>query len=498
MATKTERVRLHELQVEGFKKIKVVRFKLRKGITEIAGRNGAGKSSVLDAVKVFFDGLPRAKGELTEPINNNVERAIIRGRIGDMLVSRVIARKKGGEAGHTTAIQFQGTTAGSRPYRATQDQLDDLIGQHNLDPLDFIRLDAKGKFDALKAFVTGFDFEKNATDHAGAFQRRTVAGKMKKDAEAAAALIHVPPDTPEELIDEDALTLKLTTASEENAQLVVRANNRNNKAAAKEVHQAVIDAADQRIADEVKRREAVRDAEIRALNEQIQRLQEQIREKQESITKVQELCLHEIFNVEATVRQDVESRQKSIADIEATLAAAGPLPEPHNLEEIRLELTAARVMNEQIRKLQQKIAHGQTARKYAQEVLDLNNELDTLEKNKRDAIAKAGLPIEGIEFGDGELRYQGAPLEQASTGQKLKIAMARIVKLNPNLRLAWIRDASLLDDDSYKELDQLAREFECDVMIETVRTIGNDAIVLADGAVFKDNDPSEAFEEPAK
>lgn len=492
------RIRLHELRVEGFKKIKVVKFKLRNGITEIAGRNGAGKSSVLDAVKVFFDGLPRSKAELTEPVNKDVERAVISGRIGDMIVERVIARKKGGEAGHTTALRFQATTEGSRPYRATQEQLDDLIGQHNLDPLDFIKLDAKGKFDALKAFVPDFDFDENKQQEAGARTRRTDVNKLAKDAQSAADMIIVPAGTPEELIDEDALTLKLTTASEENQQLLVRSNNRANREIARTENQKIIDGSEQRKAELVKQREQVRDMEVKSLNEQIQRLREQIREKEERISHVGEVCMHDVFEIDSQIRAEVESRRASIEEIDKALAAAGPLPEPQNLEEIREELRQARLKNEDIRKLLQKIQHGQTARKYVQESVALTTEIENLEKTKRDAIAKAGLPIEGIEFGDGELRYQGAPLEQASTAQKLKIAMARIVKLNPNLRLAWIRDASLLDDESYAELQKLAQEYECDVMIETVRSIGNDAIVLADGAVFKDGDPVSAFEATEK
>jgi len=67
--------------------------------------------------------------------------------------------------------------------------------------------------------------------------------------------------------------------------------------------------------------------------------------------------------------------------------------------------------------------------------------------------------------------------------EKLTVALAYTVKRNPDLRLAWIRDASLLDDEAFACVERLAEEFDCDVLLETVRPIGKNAVVLEDGRV---------------
>ena len=188
-------MRVSRLEVENFKRLTAVDITLPEGVTELSGPNGAGKSSILDSIAVWLDGLRVAPAE---PIHRGAERSRIRGRLGEMYVIRHIEKKKGG--GYTTRIQFE--PIDGKPYPATQRQLDDLIGEHRLDPLDFLALDRKGKFDAFRAFVPGFDFAKAAREHDADFLRRTDVNRMAREARAAASLILVPEGTPEEPLDE--------------------------------------------------------------------------------------------------------------------------------------------------------------------------------------------------------------------------------------------------------------------------------------------------------
>src|SRR5665213_3667394 len=204
--------RLFELEVENFQRVTLVNFAVKRGITELAGPNGAGKSSVIDAIAVWLDGLKVASDE---PIHNGAQRARIRGRLGEMYVTRTISRDKKGA--YTTEIKFE--PVGGKAYPATQRQLSDLIGEHNLDPMDFVKLDTKGKFDALRAFVPGFDFLKASQDHAADFSRRTDVNRLAREASAAAALISIPNGTPAEPIDEAALVAELQEAGRFNTEL---------------------------------------------------------------------------------------------------------------------------------------------------------------------------------------------------------------------------------------------------------------------------------------
>lgn len=468
--------RLHELEVENFKKIKIVKFAVRRGITELAGRNGSGKSSALDSLHVLIDGMKVAP---EKPIRTGTERARIRGRIGEMIVERTIVSTKSGK--YTTGIMFQPVEG--KPYPATQRQLDDLIGQHQLDPLDFVNLDKKGKWDALKAFVPSFDFQRCANEQAADFARRTDVNRIAKEARAAASLIAVPEGTPEEPVDEQALVQELQAAGDANAELEARKGRRV---------QAVRDIEDlrQKAADVLARVEPAAErarANHCSLTAEAER---RIRELEEQIAGIRTRIAASGEQLESDIAREAGRLQAEAAEhtaaadaLQKRLDEAPTLDPPKDTAEIAAKIENARLVNQAIARAQDRTRHVTTAEKYEAESEQLTEQMKARETAKRNAIASAKLPIPGIDFGDGEILFQGEPLEQASTAQKLAVAIARIVALNPKFRLAWIRDASLLDDDSYAELERLAEKHDCDVLIETVRPIGKDAVVLEDGRV---------------
>ncbi len=467
-------VRLTELQVEDFKKITFIRMAIKPGVTEISGHNGAGKTSALDAVAVWLDGLRVSDDK--EPIRKGAQRARIRGRLGDMYVIRTISAKKGG--GHETEIRFEPAVDNpkGKAYPATQAMLSDLIGQHQLDPLDFIKLDSKGKFDAMRAFVPGFNFDKAAREDAADFSRRTDVNRLAKESSAAASLIMVPKGTPEEPLDEQSLVQELGQASTKNVDIA------NARRAREDALEAIRTARE--TAGLVESQIAVATEDSRGIaNRDIGRLEDQIRALQAQVATVREECEAEIQRQSQRLRQEAENNLTMADELETKLMNAEAIPEPVDVAALSQRIQDARRTNEHVRAGRTRAGHIATAERYEAEAETLTAQLAARRVAKQKAIADAKLPIGGIEFGDGEIRYNGVPFDQASTAQKLQVAIARIVALNPKLRLAWIRDASLLDDDSFAELARLSQEYSCDILIETVRPIGKDAIVLVDGHV---------------
>jgi hypothetical protein len=395
-----------------------------------------------------------------------------------MYVTRTITRKKGG--GHETEIRFEPAEGKGKPYPATQRQLNDLIGEHNLDPLDFIKLDTKGKFDALKVFVPGFDFEECARLDAGDRDRRKSVGKLAEDAHGAAALITVEKGTPDEPIDERALTAELEQAGKTNLDIERRGANRDKAVQTIREARASADQLGERIAAATTQAESFRDREVERIEAQIATLRQQIETAREE-------CATAIATESETLTTEATDTAHRADELQARLDAAEPLPEPVDTAAISQRIEDARKTNQAVTRAQERAKHVATAERYDGEYKVLTAQIQNRERAKQDAIAAAKLPIAGIEFGDGEIRYNGAPFEQASTAQKLRVAVARMVALNPTLKLGWIRDASLLDDESYAELQRLAAEHDMDILLETVRPIGKDAIVLQEGRV-KDQD----------
>jgi energy-coupling factor transporter ATP-binding protein EcfA2 len=473
--------RVTELQIEDFKKITFVALTLRPGVTEISGPNGAGKSSTFDAIDVLLEGLAVAPAE---PIRKGATRTRIRGRIGEMYVERTIRRTPKGKLETTIKLQpIEG-----KAYPATQRQLDDFIQQHDLDSTDFLKLDARGKFDAFRAFVPGYDFDTTAKEDAADYSRRTECNTLAKEARAAAGLIFVPPGTPDEEIAIAALETKFDEAHKKNLAESERKLRREGAEAQIAQHRK---SAEDHLAQMVAVRadkEANRDSELASIDEQI---------------KVLQLRREQVLATTETAIAEEESRLKRLADasttaaneLQAKLNAGKAIEDPIDTDAIRKEIDEARKTNANVARLIQKRKHTSTAERYEAESQALTGSMAAREKAKRDAIAAAKLPVPGIEFGNGELLLNGVPFDQASTAQKFRVCVAVAVARRPNLRLVWIRDGSLLDDETFASLDPLAQEFDCDILVETVRPIGSNVVVLENGHV-KDG-PEQAPAEAA-
>lgn len=99
------------------------------------------------------------------------------------------------------------------------------------------------------------------------------------------------------------------------------------------------------------------------------------------------------------------------------------------------------------------------------------------------ALEKAAMPVPGLGFDDDGVTYGGVPLDQASGAEQLRVSLAIAMACSPTLRDIWIKDGSLLDDDSLEALRQLASEKDYRVWVERVGDGDDGALIIEDGAV---------------
>jgi len=465
-------MKVTQLKVENFKRIIAVDVSLGEHITEISGANGAGKSSTIDALWVLLKG-KRVAPE--EPIRAGQSRCRIQGQLGEYLVTRTFTRDRHGEI--TTGLRIE---RGDEGMPATEAFMKHLIGEHMLDPGDFIALSPADKFDVFRSFVPEVDFKLIANQNRKDYDRRTDVNRVVREARAAASMINVPEGTPQALIDVDGLVAELSRAGDQNAATERRRANREKASAEIEQlrHSAVkAGNAIKEYSDERQARCEARVAELEAL-----------------IRREREECARDIGARTSEIQEAAERAQARAQELAAALEVAGPLPESIDLGAIQKRISEARAVNANVLLLQQRQKHLQVAEQFERESEELTKRMEERERTKQAAIAKAQLPIAGITFKDEEVYLNGVPFEQASTALKLKCGVAIAVAKNPQLRLVWIRDASLLDDKSYETVAHLAREFDCQILLETVRPIGSDAVILEDGQVKK---ASEAAQQEA-
>lgn len=463
-------LRIVSLLAENVKRLQAVEIKPDGNLVEITGRNGQGKTSILDAIWWAMKG--RGVVQST-PIRRGCEEARIVLNLGPITVRRTFKPVKDGP-GFTTEIKVE--AADGARYPAPQTLLDGLMGELSIDPLAFMRMKPAEQFDILRGFVRGFDFAANARERQAAFDRRTDVNRDARRARAAAHEIVVPSELPDDLIDEAALTEELARAGEHNGSIEARKERRAQAVERIARYRADADAQEAGLPGVIARIEADRDETVAGLEAEIVRLRQRIDEKRHHAAA-------QIEQQRAGIAADVAQARAEADALQAKLDEAGPLPEPIDVADLQQRIAKARDANAGIRQRNLRDRQIENAERLEAEAEQLTAAIAAADKAKADAIAAAELPIPGVEFGDGVLLLNGVPLDQASDAEQLRVSVAIAMAMHPRLRVIRVRDGNVLDADGMKLLADLAAAHDCQVWVETVRPDDRVAFVIEDGRV---------------
>lgn len=165
--------------VQDYKGVREITLSPTGKLVVIAGGNGAGKSSFIDAITELFD--PKGAKLTPKPIREGAEEA--RAEYVDEALQLRISRvwKKNGTAGTLTVEATDGAK-----YSRPSDVVASLLGGAIFDPVAFLSLDEKKQRDALLAKVElPFDLDELAREKAGAEERRLIAGREVKRLQGA-------------------------------------------------------------------------------------------------------------------------------------------------------------------------------------------------------------------------------------------------------------------------------------------------------------------------
>ncbi|MGH9252599.1 MAG: AAA family ATPase, partial [Acidimicrobiales bacterium] len=121
-------MKIVKLTAENIKRLRAVEITPDGNTVIITGRNGQGKTSVLDSIWYALGGGPAAKGTI-RPVRDGQNRAEVTVDLGDLVVTRSWTSAGG------TALRVENTD-GAR-YKSPQQMLDGLVGKLSFDPLTF-------------------------------------------------------------------------------------------------------------------------------------------------------------------------------------------------------------------------------------------------------------------------------------------------------------------------------------------------------------------------
>jgi ABC-type cobalamin/Fe3+-siderophores transport system ATPase subunit len=323
-----ETMRVIALTAENFKRLKAVHLSPGSGLVEITGRNGAGKSSVLDAIAAALGGKDAVP---SKPVRDGAESARVVVDLGDIIVTRKFT------GGRTTLVV---ESRDGLKHPSPQSVLDAVVGPLSFDPLAFARQTSKQQAQTLRELVPGLDTTALDNERKAAFDKRTDVNRDVKalQAQLEAMPIVNAPDEEASIADlarqhraasekaaaharaqqkqaEHERAVEAATAALAEAERAVRTCRERLAAAEKlrDDHRAVVVSA-QTPAGEL-------DA-IAARMEQAEKVNEAVRAKKARVAKAAELAKRE------EVAAALTAKIKEVDERKAAALAAAKLPVP--------------------------------------------------------------------------------------------------------------------------------------------------------------------------
>lgn len=426
------------LTAENVKRLSVVEITPSGNLVVIGGRNGQGKTSVLDSIMYALGG---GESLPSKPVRRGEDKAVVELDLGDLVVRRTFTATGGTQL---VVMNKEGVKQTS-----PQAILDDLVGRLSFDPLAFTGQSAKERSETLRALV-GLDFSAKELEKTRIFNERTIVNREAKSLEGQVAGIAAVPDAPN--------TEQSTASILEEQQQAAKANS-DNEAKRRGAGLAVT------AVKEAQERVAVQKDDCHYTRNEIARMQSKLTQQEGLLGRYEQ--------------EVIDAAEKS-AVAQAEVAKLVDV----DLAPFRQRLLDVETSNSKFRKNKLRAEFVDKLRVKAKESDDLTKKLDAIDKEKRNAITAAKYPVEGLSIGEtGDVLFNGLPFEQGSTAEQLRVSVAIGLALNSKLRVLLVRRGSDLDEESLKMVADMAATAGAQIWLERVGEDGATSVVIEDGHV---------------
>jgi len=460
-----------QLQSSNIMRLLAVDITPEGNLVMVGGKNGAGKSSVLNSIAMALGGKDLAP---VEPIRAGETEASIKLDLGDLVVTRKFSREKthtsectyGNAVGTTegdpvvvckdcnctptfseTTSTLTVTNKDGAKYPSPQAMLNKLLSSLTFDPLAFSNLDPKPQDEVLRK-VMKIDTTQIDTARKATYDERTIQHKTRDIKMAQLLKLPKHDEVPAEEISFDVITTQL-----KEAEGLKEAASAARKLA--EAHGEKIVAMSGGI--------AAGKARIKQLEDQLAEEKSQL-EKREQERNILNTQHQELINT-------ANKADKAVPDTES----------------LRARLTEANETNAKVR-------DNAAYLKASREIIDVENRIEelnyaitTADEDKRKMLETAKFPVAGLGLNDNGVTFNGVPFKQASTAEQLRVSVAIGLALNPSLKVLLIRSGNLLDEDSLKLVAAQAEAADAQVWMEYVTSNSNDVQVMIEDGHVKGN-----------
>ena len=410
-------MKILKLVAENFKKLSAVEITPDGNMVVISGKNGVGKSSVLDAIEAALCGgrtLPK------QPIKTGEIRAKVEVDMGEYKVTRKFF-------GDSTTLTVETTGETKAKISSPQAFLDQVVGNLSFDPLAFLNKQPAEQRNTLMDFL-GLNLEDFANKIATIKTRRSEIRKDKErfllEAESLVLTLNLPPQE----ISSESLLLE---------------------------HQAIIDH-NQKYQENFTA-DALDIQELSSLVQNIDAAQAAVESWQKKLTSLQA----------AKTRLESQMSQR-------------PKPTMKNTTEVQAKLNSLDVTNAAIRTNTQKRQATEDYQRCIEEYTILGDEIKVVENQKTKKLAETVMPVKGLTIIPDGLAFEGIPLEQVNTAKQLEICVSISMAMNPKLKVLRI-NGNDLDAESLLAIGRIVDNQGYQVWVEKVSDDDKIGFYIEDG-----------------
>lgn len=417
--TEQNHYRIVRLQAENIKRIEAVDITPDGDLVIVAGKNGHGKTSVLDSIMYALGGKDCVA---QEPVRRGSAKGKIVVDCGDFIATREFT-----QSGQQLVLKSKS----GQPIKQPQTFLDSILGQLSFDPLAFTQMKPRERLESLLSLTEGLEETLTAIDRKRVklyedrkewnVTVRNLTGQLA-DMQAPAGGWPEGEVNPQIYIDE-----------KNQLQSVIKRNESERQSLAHLTNQ-----------------EAMLDIQVKSLEKQLAEAREQLeslsRQVAEKASTVKKLVDPDLSIVDAKLVKLIDLNKLAV--------------QRRNYESTVAKKTAAEI----------------TAK-------ELSDSIDQCDQEKSDVLASAKLPIAGLGFADGDVLYNGILFDQLSGAEQLKVSLAMAMAANPSMRVIRITNGSLLDETNLEVVRKMAVDNDYQVWIECVGNRDDASVIIENGKV---------------
>jgi len=424
------------LEAENIKALKAVKLALKgKSLVVVGGNNAQGKTSLLDCIAIALGGKKAEpeevirRGESYGKIVVDLDEVDIHPSRTDAPIGLKVTVVFTKKAGRKLILEAKD----GFPFRSPQEIFDRFVSRLTFDPLEFIRMDKVKQVEIIRE-MAGIDFTELDGKYQGLYDERKDLNRDLKNAEGAANKFDMGIATSlegqiYESVDIPSLISQRDAIQEQNA----KNNDRVKKV------------------DQLKKDLDAKEARLDQLLKEIEPLRKEIAEMSNRY------C-------------DWNERVKALVWAKT--------------DEIDQHIALAQEINSLVEKKKFRDERLASIKVIKEKVDATESQMEKIKEEKAKILHNAKYPVPGFRIdSEGLLLYNDLPFSQASGMQQIDVAIDMALAINPRLKLALVREGSIIDLDNLKRIHERVEAKGGKLIMERTGKGPEMSVIISEGEI---------------